>query len=88
MKNHHLAYLLIASLTLAAGPISVTSASPARDPIPDVDILVKNTPPTTLSAQRALVRRGAQRAGIRHPTAQPLPGPRSRGAVGRWAQYH
>lgn len=44
MKNHHFAYLLIASLTLAAGPIAVISASPARDPIPDVDILVKDAP--------------------------------------------
>jgi len=44
MMNRRFAYLLIAGLTLAAGPRTVMSASTVRHLLPDVDILVKGAP--------------------------------------------
>lgn len=55
MLNHRFAYLIIAGLTLAAGPRPVMTASPAGHPppassespaSPDVDIIVKGAPQT------------------------------------------
>jgi len=44
MMNRRFAYLITASLTLAAGPRAAMSASPESHPSPGVDILVKGTP--------------------------------------------
>jgi len=42
--NHRFAYLMAAGLALAAGPRAVTSASPVRHSVADVDILVDGAP--------------------------------------------
>jgi hypothetical protein len=42
--NHRFAYLMAAGLALAAGPRAVLSASPLRDSVGDVDILVDGAP--------------------------------------------
>jgi len=42
--NRYFAYLMVAGLALAASPHAVMSASPVRDPIGDVEILVGGAP--------------------------------------------
>jgi hypothetical protein len=42
--NHRFAYVIVAGLALAAGPRAVMSASPLRQPVGDVDILVGGAP--------------------------------------------
>ncbi len=61
--KHRFAYLMAACLALAAGPHTVMSASPAGQPLGNVDILVDGAPQPRYPHDGRWVRRGAQRAG-------------------------
>ena len=82
------AYLIAATLALAAAPPAVMSASPAPRPVEVVDILVDGVAqPRFAHGGRWYVeaRKGREYAiRLRNPYGVRV----GRGAVGRWAQHH